>query len=168
MRLRVSNFVPQLKTIKTISWLSSATPIRHQHRASRRNSSPSAYQDASASMSSCAAMRTCSRPWSSPSHTNATSKVRPPAHPPQPSARLPVAQFPMLATSSGSTAAASAPTALTFKCLTLAEMADRCRQDLCYNCDKPFVRGHHCQRHFYLEVTADDDGVAAAEGPQPP
>jgi hypothetical protein len=26
------------------------------------------------------------------------------------------------------------------------------RQGLCYNCDEPYVRGHVCQRLFYLEL----------------
>ena len=32
-------------------------------------------------------------------------------------------------------------------------MADRRSKGLCYNCDEPYVRGHRCQRLFYLEVT---------------
>jgi hypothetical protein len=40
-----------------------------------------------------------------------------------------------------------------FRRLSPAEMADRRRQGLCYNCDEPYVRGHKCQRLFYLEVT---------------
>jgi hypothetical protein len=30
---------------------------------------------------------------------------------------------------------------------------ERRRQGLCYNCDEPYVRGHVCQRLFYLEST---------------
>ena len=41
--------------------------------------------------------------------------------------------------------------------LSPAEMAERRRQGLCFNCDKQYVRGHKCQRLFYLEVTDDDD-----------
>ena len=46
-----------------------------------------------------------------------------------------------------------------FKRLTPAEMAERRKQGLCYNCDEPYVRGHRCPRLFYLEVTdfADDE-----------
>jgi hypothetical protein len=46
-----------------------------------------------------------------------------------------------------------------FKCLTPAEMVERCKQGLCYNCDEPYVRGHRYPRLFYLEVTdfADDE-----------
>jgi hypothetical protein len=38
-------------------------------------------------------------------------------------------------------------------------MQERHRQGLCYNCDEPYVRGHQCQRLFYLEspdFLADD------------
>jgi hypothetical protein len=31
-------------------------------------------------------------------------------------------------------------------------MLERRRQGLCYNCDEPYVRGHKCQRLFYLEI----------------
>ena len=41
--------------------------------------------------------------------------------------------------------------------LSSAEMAERRRQGLCYNCDEPYVRGHKCQRLFYLEVSDCDD-----------
>ena len=36
---------------------------------------------------------------------------------------------------------------------------ERRRQGLCYNCDEPYVRGHVCQRLFYLEAVdyLDDD-----------
>ena len=39
------------------------------------------------------------------------------------------------------------------------EQLERCRQGLCYNCDEPYVRGHVCQRLFYLEAVdyLDDD-----------
>jgi len=36
-------------------------------------------------------------------------------------------------------------------------MAERRRQGLCFNCDEQYVRGHKCQRLFYLEVTDPDD-----------
>jgi hypothetical protein len=37
---------------------------------------------------------------------------------------------------------------------------------LCYNCDKPFVRGHQCKRLFYLESSnyMDDEGGPADAG----
>ena len=40
--------------------------------------------------------------------------------------------------------------------LSSAEMAERRRQGLCYNCDEPYVQGHKCQRLFYLEVSDFD------------
>jgi len=45
-------------------------------------------------------------------------------------------------------------------------MVERRRQGLCYNCDEPYVRGHQCQRLFFLEVsdyTSDGEDDAAAE-----
>jgi hypothetical protein len=64
-------------------------------------------------------------------------------------------------TSVGPVATTFAPTTLTSKRLTPAEMAERRCQGLCNKCDELFVRGHHCQRLFYLEVSANDDRVAA-------
>lgn len=37
-------------------------------------------------------------------------------------------------------------------------MAERRKKGLCFNCDEQFVRGHHCQRLFYIDVS-DDDGT---------
>src|SRR5687767_10827876 len=85
---------------------------------------------------------------------------------PPPSTCLLATPSPTPASSAGPAAAASTPVAPTFKRLTPAEMTVRRRQGLCYN--ESFVRGHHCQHLFYLEVTADGDGVAAAEDPPPP
>lgn len=45
-------------------------------------------------------------------------------------------------------------------------MAERRRQGLCYNYE-PFVRGHRCQRLFYLEV-ADEDDTEPAQEESPP
>lgn len=46
-------------------------------------------------------------------------------------------------------------------------MAERRRQGLCYNCDEPYVRGHKCQRLFYLEVTDfDEQDPTELENPQ--
>ena len=45
-----------------------------------------------------------------------------------------------------------------FRHLSLAEQQERRRQGLCYNCDEPYVRGHQCQRLFYLECTDFVDG----------
>jgi hypothetical protein len=56
-------------------------------------------------------------------------------------------------------------------------MLERLCQGLCFNCDEPYVRGHQCQRLFFLEVddflidvVMDDDGAkealqAAPKGP---
>ena len=44
-------------------------------------------------------------------------------------------------------------------------MVERRRQGLCYNCDKPYVRGNQWQRLFFLKVsdyTSDDEDDAAA------
>lgn len=55
------------------------------------------------------------------------------------------------------TSAPPQPTAFPFKRLSPTEMAERRRQGLCYNCDEPYMRGHKCQRLFYLEVTDFDE-----------
>ena len=46
-----------------------------------------------------------------------------------------------------------------FRRLSQTEQLERHRQGLCYNCDEPYVRGHVCQRLFYLEAAdfLDDD-----------
>lgn len=44
-----------------------------------------------------------------------------------------------------------------FRRLSPTKMADRQRQGLCYNYDEQYVRGHKCQRLFYLEVTNFDE-----------
>jgi hypothetical protein len=36
--------------------------------------------------------------------------------------------------------------------LSPTKQQERRRQGLCFNCDEPYVRGHVCQRLFYLEV----------------
>jgi hypothetical protein len=54
-----------------------------------------------------------------------------------------------------------------FKRLTPAEMTEHRRQGLCYNCDEPYVRGHKCQRLFYLEVSDFDDQAQQSEDDQP-
>jgi len=59
-----------------------------------------------------------------------------------------------------------------FKRLTPAEMSERRRQGLCYNCDEQYVRGHKCPRLFYLEVADFDEEAPADDNPsadeQPP
>jgi hypothetical protein len=65
----------------------------------------------------------------------------------------------MTTTSSGE----STTTTRTSRRLSPVEQQERRRQGLCFNCDEPYVRGHVCQRLFYLEV---DDFLdeAASEG----
>jgi len=64
-----------------------------------------------------------------------------------------------------------------FHRLKLTEMLERRRQGLCFNCDEPYVRGHHCQRLFFLEAddfpaeaVVDNDGAKEAlqEAPDGP
>ena len=56
--------------------------------------------------------------------------------------------------------------------LTPAEMSERRKMGLCYNCDEPYVQGHKCARLFYLEVSdylveepsdSDDEEQPAAD-----
>jgi hypothetical protein len=65
-----------------------------------------------------------------------------------------------------------------FRRLMPAEMQERRRQGLCYNCDEPYVPGHVCQRLFYLEcgdyivdegtpAATDDAGLHAASVQDP-
>jgi hypothetical protein len=51
-----------------------------------------------------------------------------------------------------------------FRRLSPAELAERRRQGLCYNCDEKFVRDHKCARLFHIEYdeTASDDDAAPA------
>ena len=63
--------------------------------------------------------------------------------------------------------ASAAPLAATaarpFRRLTSAELLERRRQGLCFNCDEPYTPGHACPRLFYLEVAdyISEDAVAA-------
>ena len=63
--------------------------------------------------------------------------------------------------------ASAAPLAATaahpFRRLTSAELLERRRQGLCFNCDEPYTPGHACSRLFYLEVAdyIPEDAVAA-------
>jgi hypothetical protein len=68
-------------------------------------------------------------------------------------------QCPLRRISSGQASGASSATASSvqlshrpFKYLTPAEMAERRKQGLCYNCDEPYVQGHKCARLFFLEA----------------
>ena len=60
---------------------------------------------------------------------------------------------PMPATSTPAAAVPPRP----LRRLSPAEMDERRKQGLCYNCDEPYVRGHKCHRLFYLEVSDLDD-----------
>ena len=63
--------------------------------------------------------------------------------------------------------ASTVPLAMTvarpFCRLTSAELLERRRQGLCFNCDEPYTPGHACPRLFYLEVAdyIPEDAVAA-------
>lgn len=48
-----------------------------------------------------------------------------------------------------------------------AEMMERRRQGLCFNYDDPYVRGHKCDRLFYLEVTDCDEEEVSNVAPSP-
>lgn len=41
--------------------------------------------------------------------------------------------------------------------LTGGEMQERCKKDLCYNCDKKYEFGHTCKKLFMLEVLGDEE-----------
>ncbi|KAG8056256.1 hypothetical protein GUJ93_ZPchr0002g26237 [Zizania palustris] len=75
------------------------------------------------------------------------------AAPPQPAQGPAVAVLPVL----------PAPTlpapARAYRRLSPQELWERRRQGLYYNCDEPYVRGHKCQRLFYIEVSdfVDED-----------
>jgi len=78
-----------------------------------------------------------------------------PAPAPRPARPTPRPPLPPLARAQGGGQAPAAgnapPAAHTFRRLTPAEMQERRRQGLCYNCDEPYVPGHVCERLFYLE-----------------
>uniref|UniRef100_A0A453HDP2 Uncharacterized protein n=1 Tax=Aegilops tauschii subsp. strangulata TaxID=200361 RepID=A0A453HDP2_AEGTS len=50
-----------------------------------------------------------------------------------------------------------------FRRLTSAELLERRRQGLCFNCDEPYTPSHACPRLFYLEVAdyIPEDAIAA-------
>ena len=71
-----------------------------------------------------------------------------------------------------SAAPLAATAARSFRRLTSAELLERRRQGLCFNCDEPYTPGHACPRLFYLEVvdyiledavTADLDAPVVAK-----
>jgi len=49
--------------------------------------------------------------------------------------------------------------------LSPAEMAERRRQGLCFNCNEPYTRGHNrfCKRLFFVDGVEVDDAVDASE-----
>jgi len=53
-----------------------------------------------------------------------------------------------------------------FRRLTPAEILERRRQGLCFNCDETYMPGHVCPRLFYLEAAdyIEEDAVAAGLG----
>jgi hypothetical protein len=69
---------------------------------------------------------------------------------------------PVPASASTQTPVPTPAPAPSFRRLTPAEMLERRRQGLCYNCDEPYVRGHKCQRLFYLEMADYLDDVVPA------
>ncbi|WVZ63184.1 hypothetical protein U9M48_012838 [Paspalum notatum var. saurae] len=96
---------------------------------------------------------------------------------PRSASRVPPAATPA-ASAAGAPPAASASATqrtppATFRRLSATEMEERRRQGLCFNCDEPFVRGHRCQRLFYLEVvdedvTTDDTAPATSDEEEAP
>ena len=92
------------------------------------------------------------------------------AHPPAGGGPPATAPMPTAPTPTGTTTPAR-----TFRRLTPAEMLERRRQGLCYNCDEQYVRSHVCPHVFYLESSdyIDDDVFtttedAAVESPMAP
>ena len=62
-----------------------------------------------------------------------------------------------------------APALALFRRLMPTEMLEHCRQGLCFNCDELYMRGHQCQRLFFLKVIdflsdalVDNDGAKEA------
>lgn len=51
--------------------------------------------------------------------------------------------------------------------LTPEEMTEPRCQGLCFNCDKPYVRGHKCAHLFYLKVIDFDEGDDSQSVPHP-
>jgi hypothetical protein len=101
----------------------------------------------------------------------------PPQRGPRPSLRSnpllpPPGPAATLAGTPGGSAPAPATTPPRFRRLSPTEQQERRRKGLCFNCDEPYVRGHVCQRLFYLNDDYVEDGepakVAAAALFQPP
>jgi len=85
---------------------------------------------------------------------NAPSRLALPATSNRPSRRMGQGQpaLPPPGGASSQAASSSQPPARAFKFLTPAEMSERRKLGLCYNCDEPYVQGHKCARLFYLEA----------------
>jgi hypothetical protein len=92
--------------------------------------------------------------------------------------RAPTGSASQQLSSGSSTTTATSSSPRPFKRLTPAEMAERRKQGLCYNCDEPYIQGHKCARLFYLEAldyiveepeeSADDEPEAPAPAAQDP
>lgn len=63
---------------------------------------------------------------------------------------------------------AIAPPGRPIRQLNPFEMAERCKKGLCFNCDEQFIRGHRCQRLFYIDVSDDDDDDGPDDTPAEP
>lgn len=86
---------------------------------------------------------------------NVAPQLALPASPQRAPRRAPaaIAAPPTVVATSEATTASSSALPRPFKRLTPAEMADRRKLGLCYNCDEPYIRGHKCPHLFYLEVS---------------
>ncbi|WVZ93159.1 hypothetical protein U9M48_039163 [Paspalum notatum var. saurae] len=150
---------PWSRTTRKGSWSCSAIRGMFHRRTIRLSSSPLVFQAAFVSTDMQHAMAlTCAYEWR-PSVADGRFS-RPTARVPAPSPQPIV--VPGSATPPAAPCNASPPT---FKHMSPTKMEERRRQGLCFNCDVPFVRGHHCQRLFYLEVEDSDDNVNATETP---
>lgn len=95
------------------------------------------------------------------------SAPRPPRPPPRQKPTMVPSASPV-ATQPLTLALAPSPPARQLRRLSPAEMAERRRQGLCYNCDEPYVRGHKWQRLFFLEMTDFvDDAPNLLDDPPP-
>ncbi|XP_021623868.1 uncharacterized protein LOC110623248 [Manihot esculenta] len=56
----------------------------------------------------------------------------------------------------------------TIKRLTRDEMDERRKKGLCFNCDEPFVRGHHCKRLFWIDLEDGTNSEEDADSDLPP
>lgn len=49
-------------------------------------------------------------------------------------------------------------TSITMRKMSPAELQDRRKQGLCYNCDEKFSPGHRCKKLFFIDACLDEDG----------